>query len=182
MFSDVGQLFGTYLTAAGFTECLSGNGKIYSTKSMKVATDALGVLPNSGDPFSQVELLKSDGVLNLSLRCNNLSGQPIPKNLHRADLAALRQCASVELNIPPPTAALLSREALLNKIINHRVEQSSFVGINSHQTVLVDGNHPFRITVRFGCAGKCTVKLSFSVTKEVLVFNQDQPPVTVHIF
>ena len=71
--SDVGQLFGTYLKAAGFTECLSGNGKIYSTKSMKVATDALGVLPNSGDPFSQVELLKSDDVFNLSLGCNNLS-------------------------------------------------------------------------------------------------------------
>ena len=69
--------------------------------------NALRVLPNSSDPFVNVDFIQSDRVFNLSLASANLQAQAaaIPKNLSSANFKAaeIRLCAVAELARDEPT-------------------------------------------------------------------------------
>ena len=85
------------------------------------------MLPNSCDPFTNVDFIQSDGVFNISLGCSNLQAHAgiIPKNVFSA-----RAGAVLELGMTQDEAAQLSHEALVNKLIIHRLQSLTFTGIN----------------------------------------------------
>ena len=152
---------------------------MYLTTNKHVVQDALLVLPNSCDPFTNVDFIQSDGVFNISLGCSNLQAHAgvIPKNLRSARAGAVRQCAVLELGMTQDEAGRLSREALVNKLITHRLQSLTFTGIKNKYEIVVNSMNPFQITVVYQTGGKCKVQLLFNVKKESLVFNQGQPPI-----
>ena len=71
----------------------------------------------------------------------------------------------------------MSREALVNKLITHRLQSLTFTGIKNKYEIVVNSMNPFQITVVYQTGGKGKVQLLFNVKKESLVFNQGQPPI-----
>ena len=149
---------------------------VYSTSVLSVAEDALKVLPEYGDPFINADFLCSDGVFSLSLAVNNLAGQLIPKNLRTANLASLQHCGVVELGLSVQAVSQLTRMDLYNKILFHRLNNATYVGINNFYKVQVDAGNMFEISFRKHRAGKFKVQLCFIVDKFAVVFNQGQAP------
>ena len=149
---------------------------------MSVAEDALKVLPEYGDPFINADFLRSDGVFALSLAVNNLAGQVIPKNLRTANLASLQHCGVVELGLTLQAASQLTRMDLYNKILHHRINNATYVGITNFYKVRVDAGNLFEISCRKYRAGKIKVQLCFVVEKFSVVFNQGQAPTLNQIY
>ena len=180
--TELGKQWGLYLKGAGFDETVVGGGRIYLTTVKSVVADALNVLPNFADLFTNVDFIRSSGVFNLSLAVNNLAGQAIPKNLRTANAASLQQCAIIELGMSTLEAASFSRQALYEKLVNARILSRSFVGINSWYEILVNPASNFSITVRRGRPGTSKIQLSFTVSKNAVIFNMGQQPICHSIY
>jgi len=149
---------------------------------VSLAEDALKFIPEYGNPFINPDFLHSDGVFALSLAVNNLAGQVIPKNLRTANLASLQHCGVVELGLTLQAESQLTRMDLYNKILHHRINNATYVGITNFYKVRVDAGNLFEISCRKYRAGKIKVQLCFVVEKFSVVFNQGQAPMLNQIY
>jgi hypothetical protein len=145
-----------------------------------VVKTAFGCLPNSACPFVNTGTITSDELFQLSKACNGLGGVPIVKDMHKATVADLRTSAQLEMHLTAQLTATYTKTELIEKIIAHRIQQHTYVGMSYLFRVIVDNAHPFVIIVseRSGHASTAFVRLRFSVAKEGIIFTGGQMPTT----
>jgi hypothetical protein len=174
-----------FLVAAGFVDMTDESAqnkaeyanfkRMFSTSSFAVLSNAFDCLPNGADPFENCTMMTSPNMFKLSKEVNNKKNAPLVMNIRNAKVADIRISAEHELNITEADAKLMSKKELVEKILQQRIAEKTYIGLLSVFRIVVDEDHPFKVCVRLGCA-HAVIRLSFRVTKDDVVLMKGQLP------
>jgi hypothetical protein len=175
-------VFCPFLKAAGFCDKTKDNSLVVrlETNEFDVVRNAFDCLPNAGDPFQNFSIQSSDRIFDLGKEFYQLEDKPIVLNLRKACAFELRQSAIHELSMRPNEIEQTSRNELMERIMAHRIQNETFLGMQEVYRLVVNENNSFSITVRRGALSKACIRIYFSVAADTVVQNRGKRPKLVH--
>ena len=87
-----------------------------------------------------------------------------------------------ETGLNAAEAQKLTKYELVREIVDHRMSQETFVGMDAVYKVVVDENHPFVIRIHPTWNGESKITCVFCCSKTQIVFLAGSPPVQNVLF
>ena len=152
-------------------------------------------MPNLQDPYRRVQFLKTDMLLEHQLTTLGMQGiavarDPFVSNRDALENSVINELAFFENTSPDPRSLEqittqvkgMNKKQLAAFILNHRIENGTFLGFKFLSKLVVSNIQPFSISFSPARIGHMKMVVKFSVTKSRIVHTANQPVQLVVVY
>jgi hypothetical protein len=178
------SLWSHVLIGAGFKLVgISQSGwRTYCTRDFSVVKSVFDCLPNGTDPFLNFSTVKTEGMFDICKDVFGFGEVPVVRDIKTARKSDLQLSAVHELNQSLEAIHHFNRAGLCQKLLSHRIQTETYLGMSHVYKIIVDELHPFRVVVRAGCLGRAVIRLCFTVQKDAIIWKRGKKPAVHNVY
>jgi hypothetical protein len=142
-------------------------------------------MSNGRNPFVNINCIKSDNLWKNHKQVNDIpEDAPVVKDPRDKSVSVgeLRESLAYELEVPAASLVNLCRSAVVNRIIEARISNHNWLGMEYIHGLVVSSRFPFLIVISPARNGLCKVQVCFQIKKEKVVVTLNQPVRTEAVY